>query len=210
MADRTDQVERNRKQGGAGLSDFSLDRYRHVGRHIPKDARSILDVGCNVGICAEPLRRIVPDAKLIGLDCVPERVAVAKTVLDDARVGFANELPFEDRTFCAVIGCEMIEHLTEEDARAFLLESARVLRPGGRLILTTPNPRYIYLRMSGRSVLDDRAHLTEFDSMRLAGLVKDAGLRVLCIEGTGRVSRYLGHHFPFQSAYGSYLIVAEF
>lgn len=209
MTNRGNQIERNRRQGGAGLSDFSIDRYRHVARHFPEKPKVILDVGCNVGICAEPLRAVVPNARLVGLDCVPERVAHAKAVLDEAYEGFANELPFDDESFCAVIACEMIEHLTEDDALGFLSESTRVLRPGGRLLLTTPNPRYLYLRLRGRSVLDDSAHLTEFESTRLSKLVASAGLTVLRIEGTGRVSRYLGPHFPMLSVYGSYLLVAE-
>jgi len=66
-------------------------------------AQTILDVGCNVGNCAEPLRPILPQTRMIGLDCVPERVAEARMVLEEAHEGFANDLPFSDGSLCAVI-----------------------------------------------------------------------------------------------------------
>jgi SAM-dependent methyltransferase len=49
----------------------------------------------------------------------------------------AAPLPFEDGRFDVVVSTEGIEHL--ENAFSFLRELRRVLRPGGRLVLTTPN-----------------------------------------------------------------------
>lgn len=49
-----------------------------------------------------------------------------------------HRLPFEDATFDLVLFCEVIEHLLS-DAVGALLELKRVLKPGGRLVLTTPN-----------------------------------------------------------------------
>jgi SAM-dependent methyltransferase len=49
-----------------------------------------------------------------------------------------HRLPFDDATFDLVLFCEVMEHLLS-DAVGALLELKRVLKPGGRLVLTTPN-----------------------------------------------------------------------
>lgn len=50
----------------------------------------------------------------------------------------AHALPFEDGAFDVVLYCEVLEHMTDDPLRS-LLELKRLLRPGGKLILTTPN-----------------------------------------------------------------------
>jgi SAM-dependent methyltransferase len=56
-------------------------------------------------------------------------------------------LPFRDASFDALVCMEGIEHF--EDQTGFLRECARVLKPGGRLILTTPNILHLASRISG-------------------------------------------------------------
>jgi SAM-dependent methyltransferase len=56
-------------------------------------------------------------------------------------------LPFRDGAFDALVCLEGIEHF--EDQTGFLRECARVLRPGGRLFLTTPNVLHLSSRVSG-------------------------------------------------------------
>ena len=56
-------------------------------------------------------------------------------------------LPFRDASFDALVCMEGIEHF--EDQTGFLRECARVLKPGGRLILTTPNVLHLSSRISG-------------------------------------------------------------
>ncbi|MBI5362436.1 MAG: class I SAM-dependent methyltransferase [Planctomycetes bacterium] len=56
-------------------------------------------------------------------------------------------LPFADGAFDAVVSMEGIEHF--ENQTGFLRECARVLRPGGTLVLTTPNVMHLSARISG-------------------------------------------------------------
>lgn len=56
-------------------------------------------------------------------------------------------LPFRSAAFDVVLSMEGIEHF--EDQTGFLRECARVLRPGGRLILTTPNVLHLNARLAG-------------------------------------------------------------
>ena len=55
-------------------------------------------------------------------------------------------LPYPDSSFDVVVFSEVIEHLTASPLHA-LREMARVLRPGGRLIVSTPNQHYLKSRM---------------------------------------------------------------
>jgi SAM-dependent methyltransferase len=60
----------------------------------------------------------------------------------------ANEaLPFRDESFDYVLSREGIEHL--EDQMGFLRDCARVVRPGGKIVLTTPNLMHLSARASG-------------------------------------------------------------
>ena len=61
-------------------------------------------------------------------------------------VNLLEGLPFEDETFDAVIAMEVIEHI--ENHRKAIAEMARVLRPGGRMILTFPNGHRVASRLS--------------------------------------------------------------
>jgi SAM-dependent methyltransferase len=138
----------------------------------------ILDLGCGTGWKAHCLERTNGnwsvafdyDARLLGE--ARERFSLARLVQGDAR-----ELPFPSGAFDWVLAIEVIEHLRRPDA--FLAEIARVLRPGGRLLLSTPNrmqyfrpwrPGMFYRGLRGRMVLEP-SHVREFDARELAGLL---------------------------------------
>ena len=99
----------------------------------------VLDIGF-VGSYEEPylhfsVREINPPLRLVGLDIA--RKAVLKWHLADTIVADANALPFKDNIFDAVLLLEVLEHLLVPEL--VLNEIHRVLRPGGELLLTTPN-----------------------------------------------------------------------
>ena len=77
-----------------------------------------------------------------------------------------------DRTFDGLFACEVIEHLSIEQIPAWLVQLHAMLRPGGWLLLSTPNTYYppAYLR--------DATHRTPLCYDELAGLVAAAGFEV--------------------------------
>ena len=119
--------------------DVLVDELRRL---LPVGA--LLDAGCGDG-------RYL--AALPGLGPVPERIVgvdIAESILDTARratssVGLEPELmranlerlPLRDSEFDLVISIQVIEHLL--DSRAGAVELARVLKPGGMLLLSTDN-----------------------------------------------------------------------
>ena len=101
--------------------------------------RDVLDVGCNTGYGTV---RLVGDARSItGVD-------VSAAAIDQARARPGGEhvefrvidgltLPFADGSFDLVTSFQVIEHVT--DTASYLREIKRVLRPGGEVLVTTPN-----------------------------------------------------------------------
>jgi ubiquinone/menaquinone biosynthesis C-methylase UbiE len=98
----------------------------------------VLDVGCGTGYLLRGLARRYPHARqLCGIDAAPQMIATATAFADDDRlsftVGAAEELGHPDSTFDLVISTTSFDHWT--DQQAGLVECARVLRPGGHLVL---------------------------------------------------------------------------
>lgn len=97
----------------------------------------VLDVGCNHGYGTRVISESA--ASIIGVDVSPNSIAEAKrrhTHLRFEQVD-GSTLPFEDSSFDLVTSFQVIEHVA--NVPAFLFEIRRVLRPGGRAVLTTPN-----------------------------------------------------------------------
>jgi SAM-dependent methyltransferase len=101
-----------------------------------------LDLGCGSGsFLAE---NVGPDRDLIGVDVAMRWLLVARKRLDEAGLpqirlvcGNAECLPFGDQAFAAIIAGDVIEHVADQSAT--LSEAHRVLKPGGRLFMATPN-----------------------------------------------------------------------
>jgi 2-polyprenyl-6-hydroxyphenyl methylase/3-demethylubiquinone-9 3-methyltransferase len=106
----------------------------------PITGQRVLDVGCGGGLVAESLAKA--GAMVTGLDAAAEALAVARAhaaaggLAIDYRQGGPEDLagtpPFD-----AVTALEVVEHVT--DRAAFLAGIARLVRPGGTVVLSTLN-----------------------------------------------------------------------
>ncbi len=95
--------------------------------------RRVLEVGCGPGEAAAAIA--ASGAGVVALDISERMVELARARGVDARVGDAQELPFEDASFDCALAAWMLYHVPEPE-RA-VAELARVLRPGGRLVAVT-------------------------------------------------------------------------
>lgn len=103
----------------------------------------ILDLGCGRGFYLKTLLELWPDLKLYGVDQNKKYLDIAKRVLStkvNLTRSSATKLPFKDESFERVIASEVLEHI-KNDKKA-ISEISRILKPGGRVIITVPNKNY--------------------------------------------------------------------
>lgn len=118
--------------------------FRHALMPHVRRSTFALDLGAGAGIVAEMNLRGL-GARIAGVDLDPR--VETNPFLDEGRLGRAEEIPYPDASFDLVFSANVLEHLTEPE-RAFR-EIARVLRPGGRLLVKTPN-RWHYVPLIAR------------------------------------------------------------
>jgi ubiquinone/menaquinone biosynthesis C-methylase UbiE len=101
---------------------------------------AVLDVGCGTGYLLRCLAGQVadPGARFAGVDLAPRMTAVAESLSHDPRLRYlraaAERLPAADGAFDLVVSTTSFDHWA--DQQAGLRECARVLAPGGHLVLT--------------------------------------------------------------------------
>ena len=102
----------------------------------------VLDVGCGTGTLAIVAKqRVGETGRVCGIDPSPQMIARAshKTARHglaiDFQVGVIEQLSFPDQSFDMVLSTFMMHHLPEDLKRRGLAEVARVLKPGGRLLV---------------------------------------------------------------------------
>ncbi|MFN2557956.1 MAG: class I SAM-dependent methyltransferase [Nitriliruptorales bacterium] len=99
----------------------------------------VLDVGCGTGIVARLAAPSVgPSGRVVGIDISPDMLAVAQASVGDLAVEWkeadAHNLPFPDASFDVVLSQQVVQFLP--DRRRALTEMRRVLRPGGRTLVS--------------------------------------------------------------------------
>ncbi len=100
-----------------------------------------LDLGCGSGSF---LAAIGPERAMIGLDVAMRWLLIARKRLDEEGMthvrlvcGNAEQMPFRGESFAAVVAGDVIEHVANQPGT--LAESYRVMKPGGRIFLASPN-----------------------------------------------------------------------
>jgi ubiquinone/menaquinone biosynthesis C-methylase UbiE len=131
-AQRYDQDWRGR------LHHQIADRTADLAMSCVPAPRQILDVGCGTGYLLGQLAARAPQASVLaGIDPAPAMIEVARSAATDGRVRFmigtAERLPWPDQTFDLVVSTTSFDHWA--DQRAGLAQCARVLAPGGCLVL---------------------------------------------------------------------------
>jgi len=144
-----------------------LRAYDQAVKHA--SGRDVLDVGCNTGYGTI---RFAPVAgRVVGVDVSPRAIEAARDRATDGRPEFIQtsgfDLPFPAETFDLVTSFQVLEHVP--DATAFLRELARVVRPGGTVILATPNAA---TRLYPGMTPWNRFHVREYRADELAELLR--------------------------------------
>ncbi|MFN8557971.1 MAG: class I SAM-dependent methyltransferase [Dehalococcoidia bacterium] len=103
---------------------------------LPPDVWRTLDLGCAFGFAT---RRLARRCDTVGVDASPAYIRRAVRAGGPARflIAAADRVPLRDGAFDAVLLLDVIEHVPDE--AAVVREAARLLRPGGALVLSVPH-----------------------------------------------------------------------
>ncbi len=163
-------------------------RLRLVESKLPADCRRLLDLGCGPGTFLGNLARPVESA--LGIDLAEPQIAYAREHYArpgiEFRVADVRSAALEGQ-FDAAVSIEVIEHLPPDEVHGFLKDAYSALRPGGHLILSTPNVRSLWPLLewivSVVGPVDYREqHLGLFSRKSLSEAVAKAGFEPIAAE----------------------------
>lgn len=112
---------------------------------IPADI--ILDIGCGSGLLASFIAS-KNDVTVLGTDANKSAIDFCKSAYQFNNLSFeektTDEISFEENSFNKVALLEVIEHITNEQAVKLLENIQHILKPGGLLVVSTPNKRSLW------------------------------------------------------------------
>jgi len=142
-----------------------------LGKYFP-NAESFFEIGCGTGYVLAGIREDFPRMRLVGSDIFTDGLVFAKARLPEAELYQmdAQSIPFEGE-FDVVGAFDVLEHLVE-DNRA-LVQMFNATRPGGGLLVTVPQQRYLW------SASDEHAmHQRRYSYAELRQKVETAGFQI--------------------------------
>jgi 2-polyprenyl-3-methyl-5-hydroxy-6-metoxy-1,4-benzoquinol methylase len=223
-------------------SGHRMQRFWHGGKltmidqlirpHLKAGSR-ILEIGCGAGNLL--LQASVGGSYPVALDLAMQSLTFVRSRLQEARSGpqapkgfactqaIGEKLPLADGSFDCILLSEVIEHL--EAPHVSIREACRVLHPGGRLLVTTPNYRSLWPMMERTVDLLNMApkmageqHISRFYPASLRRLLVGSGLDIeyfgtiyslspfLSLLSPGWASRQLARELDRRSPLGMILV----
>lgn len=142
--------------------------------------QTVLNIGVGRGILEQ--MALQQNINIHSLDPDPitiRRLQEQLALGEKARVGYAQEIPFDSNYFDVVTMLEVIEHLDDAALQRSLREVIRVLKPGGKLVLSTPynedvKAHQVYCPYC-EQLFHPKGHAQSFTKARLQTLLEEAG-----------------------------------
>jgi ubiquinone/menaquinone biosynthesis C-methylase UbiE len=176
---------------------FARQRIANVFSLLPELAgRRLLDIGCGMGTFT--LEAASRGALAVGLDLAPAGIAAAQRVAHEEKVSGASftladaaRLPFKSDVADVIIAADFTEHLDDATFYRVLDDLARVMKPGGTLVVYTPEAGHIFEQLRERGIVleQEPSHIGIRSAQELARATERAGFKVERI-------RYLPSHLP--------------
>jgi SAM-dependent methyltransferase len=149
----------------------------------PSSTVRLLDVGCSSGAFLQSALHLGFTAE--GVEPSADAAQTARAAGLKVFTGYLEQAQFPDASFDAITLIEIVEHL--RDAQSLLQECARILKPGGVVLVTTPNAhswtaRAMGARWAGFSLNDMGGHISFFNPHSIGLLATRCGLQTHHIE----------------------------
>ncbi|MDP4283963.1 MAG: methyltransferase domain-containing protein [Bacteroidota bacterium] len=146
-----------------------------IAKHIPEKAKLILDAGCGNGWAAHFF--LTKEKKVVSMDIsLKNPTKVLKEYPHENHAAIAGDvyhLPFKKNSFDAIIASEIMEHVY--DPKLFISKLLEVLKPGGKLIITTPYNEKIeyFLCVHCNKPTPQNAHLHSFNEKNITAFIPE-------------------------------------
>jgi 2-polyprenyl-3-methyl-5-hydroxy-6-metoxy-1,4-benzoquinol methylase len=148
-----------------------------------------LDIGCGPGTLISALNG---NGTSTGVDTARRQIDYANSKYASPTKIFQSitpgPLPFDDAGFDLATLVELIEHIEDDACEALLGEAFRVLKPGGKMIVSTPNYQGLWPMVEALvnklgDVSYEEQHINKFTNNRLVNLLQKIGLQNVQVSG---------------------------
>lgn len=149
-----------------------------IRKFLDVEPRSIIDLGTAEARMLNELQQSFPSCRCVGVEYNPELVELAHRMFPglDVRQGDVQELGvFGEEEFDVAVATAVIEHL--EQPEIFIDQVVRILRPGGLLVMTAPDPFWEHVATFVGHLSEEQHHNVP-NLRRLCSLVENGGMRV--------------------------------
>jgi SAM-dependent methyltransferase len=149
------------------------------------DARTLFEVGCGTGFVLKDVREALPGMCLAGSEIFADGLVFARARLPgvDLYQMDVRQIPFE-REFDVIGAFDVLEHVVEDDVA--LRQMFKATRPGGGLLITAPQHRFLWSATDEHSM-----HQRRYSRAELRGKVEQAGFRIQ------RITSFISLLLPF-------------
>ena len=158
--------------------------YAILARRYARKSGNLLEEGCGLGHLVGQLE---PDFKTFGMDINhwALRQAAAAAAQTNLVCSLAGELPYPNLSFNAIISKHVVEHLP--DPKKAVSEIGRILKPGGTLILATPNLSSLLKPLKGERWIgyQDPTHISLHTPEEWKEMIELAGMKIIKVFADG-------------------------
>jgi len=188
------------ESGSPGLRDPGSPFQRYRIREVralcrPEPGERIVDLGCGWGTITFALAGA--EREVVGVDFAQASVRFCRERLEKEPVpglrfvrADAGDTGLPGKRWDLVVAADLVEHLYPEDTLRLYREARRLLRPGGRFVVWTPNPGHFLERLRVLGVLrPDPTHVDYTTMDRIVRELERVGFEV-------EVSRHVPSHLP--------------
>lgn len=144
----------------------------HMLRRYCPDARRLLEIGCGTGYVLTGLQHALPQLECSGSEVFLEGLAFARTRLPNASLSQMSALAIPyDSEFDVIGAFDVLEHL--DDDRGAMAQMFQAVRPGGGVLITVPQHRFLW------SAVDDHScHKRRYSRRELADKLTSVGFAI--------------------------------